>query len=77
MICSASILKWAVTAKLSTNLSFFLYRQYFDGKFTRLELGHGKCLNYGLCSRQFLDLFKDKNEIQIVRGEKGELIDKE
>lgn len=75
LICHVDILKWAVTARLSTNLCFFLYCQYIDGKIICLELGNGKHLNYGLCSRQFLDLFKDKEEIQIVRGEKGELID--
>ena len=70
LICPFCITKWAVNATISTNIFFFLFCQFINGTFTRLELGHGKHLKYGLCSRQFLDLFKDKKEVQLLEGGK-------
>ncbi len=66
-IYSIDILQSMIIAKLYDNdVRFLLYRRYRNGKVTRTELGNGDYLDKGLCPREFLDLFKEKNEVLIA-----------
>ncbi len=64
---SIDVFKSIIIAKLYGNdVRFLYYRRYRNGKVTRTVLGNGEYLDKGLCSREFLDLFKENNEVLIA-----------
>lgn len=66
-IFSIDVFKSCLTAKLYGNdVRFLFYRRYRNGKLTRTVLGGGEYLDKGLCPREFLDLFKETNEVLIA-----------
>lgn len=58
-----------VTAKLCKDgVRFYFFRRYRNEKITMTELGNEEYLDKDLCPREFLDLFKEKNEVVIARN---------
>ena len=64
---SIDVHKSIIIAELYGNdVRFLLYSRYKNGKATKTELGNGEYLDKGVCPREFLDLFKERNEVLIA-----------
>ena len=66
---SIDVLKSIIIAEIyGDDVRFLFYMRYRNGKVTRTVLGKGEYLDKGLCPCEFLDLFKENNEVIVARN---------